>query len=240
MPALRIHYFQHVSFESPGYIEQWAKQHDHVQAFTRFYAGDELPRVADIDWLIVMGGPMGVYDTAQYPWLDNEKDFIRQCINEKKLVTGICLGAQLIAAALGAAVYPHTSKEIGWYPVHLTEAGKADSIFSELPDTFTVLHWHGDTFDLPKGATLLSSSSICRNQAFLFEEKTLGLQFHFEATPATLSLMIDNCRSELIPSVTVQDADTIASGTGFIENANTWLAKLLDKVSLLTNHKEPG
>ena len=77
MPALRIHYFQHVSFESPGYIEQWAKQHDHVQAFTRFYAGDELPRVADIDWLIVMGGPMGVYDTAQYPWLDNEKDFIR-------------------------------------------------------------------------------------------------------------------------------------------------------------------
>jgi GMP synthase (glutamine-hydrolysing) len=237
MPALRIHYFQHVPFESPGHIEQWAKQRHHAQTLTRFYAGDGIPPIADIDWLIVMGGPMGVYDTARYPWLDNEKGFIRQCINEKKLVTGICLGAQLIAAALGAAVYPHISKEIGWYPVHLTEAGKADSIFSELPDTFTVLHWHGDTFDLPEGATLLASSSVCRNQAFLFKERTLGLQFHFETTPATLALMIENCRSELIPSATVQDADVIASGTGFIENDNAWLDQMLDKISLLTNRK---
>ncbi len=239
MSSLRIHYLQHVPFESPGYIEQWAKQRNHIQTFTRFYAGDTVPDIADIDWLIVMGGPMGVYDAAEYPWLETEKRFIRQCIDENMPVTGICLGAQLIAASLNAAVYPHDCKEIGWFPVHLTEAGKA-GLFSELPDTFTVLHWHGDTFDLPEGATLLASSNVCSNQAFLYKDKVLGLQFHFESTPATLSGMIENCRNELIPSATVQDEAAIASGAGFITDTNTWLAHLLDKISLLTNRKEPA
>lgn len=239
MSSLRIHYFQHVPFESPGYIEQWARERKHIQTFTRFYAGDPLPNIADIDWLIIMGGPMGVYDTAAYPWLDTEKKFIRQCITDNMPVTGICLGAQLIAAALGAAVYPHTSKEIGWLPVHLTETGKISGLFSDMPETFPVLHWHGDTFDLPAGATLLASSDICRNQAFLFKEKVLGLQFHFESTPATLSLMIENCGHELVPSATVQDATAIAAGTGYIEDANALLARLLDKMALLTNRKEP-
>lgn len=238
MSSHRIHYLMHVSFENPGYIEQWAKQRNFIQSYTRFYAGDPIPDITGIDWLIVMGGPMGVYDSTEYPWLENEKTFIRQCINEDMPVIGICLGAQLIAAALNAAVYPHSSKEIGWFPVHQTDAEKA-GIFSDLPDTFTVLHWHGDTFDLPVGATLLASSNICRNQAFQYGDKVLGLQFHFESTPATLSGMIENCRKELVPSATVQDEAEIASGSRYITDNNTRLALLLDKISLLTIHKEP-
>lgn len=230
--TLRIHYFQHVSFETPGYINQWARQHHHAETYTRWYQPADLPDIDMIDWLVVMGGPMGVYEKNKYPWLEPEQAFIRECIHAGKTVLGICLGSQLIAAALGARVYPNQQKEIGWFPVQLTEAGKNCSLLKDLPDNSTVLHWHGDTFDLPAGADWLLQTAVCKNQAYLYQEKVLGLQFHFETTPQTLTEMIENCGHELIAASFVQNEPEIKNlAEQHIANNNQWLAGILNRLA---------
>ncbi|MBX3252557.1 MAG: type 1 glutamine amidotransferase [Chitinophagaceae bacterium] len=228
---MRIHYFQHVPFESPGYIQQWAEANRCSQSFTRFYEKYSLPDIAQIDWLVVMGGPMGVYDTEIHPWLEAEKKFIRLCIHAGKTVIGICLGSQLIASALGAAVYPNDQKEIGWFPVQLTEAARSSYLFGDFPGDFTVLHWHGDTFDLPGGATLLAESRACKNQAFLYGNNVLGLQFHFESTGDTLPLMIESCRHELAPALYVQREQELKDGSSAITTTNAMLAVILNRLA---------
>src|SRR5688572_23524659 len=125
---MRIHFIQHVAFESPGYLLQWAEEHQHTISFTRIYESPVFPSVDDIDWLIVMGGPMGSYQEDQYSWLKAEKEFIRAVIDAGKKVLGICLGSQLVAAALGAKVYPHVQKEIGWWPVKKTGTASANEL----------------------------------------------------------------------------------------------------------------
>ncbi|MFT3700913.1 MAG: gamma-glutamyl-gamma-aminobutyrate hydrolase family protein [Agriterribacter sp.] len=182
----------------------------------------------DFDWLVVMGGPMGVYDHDQYPWLKDEIFFLQQCIKAGKPIIGICLGAQLIASALGAPVYPNKEKEIGWFPVNLTDAGKRSPLFAGLPSSLTVLHWHGDTFDLPKDAILLAENAVCKNQAFVVGEKVLGLQFHFETTENTLPLMIENCGDELQTGPYVQTAEMLRKGFSHIRNNNQWLDTILN------------
>ncbi len=116
---MRIHYFQHVPFENPGSIQQWVESHGHSSSITQFFHDDALPRIEDVDFLIILGGPMGVYDQNLFPWLAKEKSFISEAIRQKKKVLGICLGAQLIASALGARVYPNAQKEIGWFPLKI-------------------------------------------------------------------------------------------------------------------------
>ncbi|MBX2925860.1 MAG: type 1 glutamine amidotransferase [Chitinophagaceae bacterium] len=227
---MHIHYFQHVAFESPGYIRDWAEKNGCTESFTLFYGKYSLPDVHQIDWLVVMGGPMGVYDTGAYPWLEEEKKFILSCIAAGKTVIGICLGSQLIAAALGAAVYPNRQKEIGWFPIQLTAAGKSCYLFSHFPEIFTVLHWHGDTFDLPAGAVLLAESRACKNQAFIYGNKVLGLQFHFETTGSTLPLMIGHCRHELVKDKYVQDEEELKEGFFHIPAAHAWLNTLLNRL----------
>jgi GMP synthase (glutamine-hydrolysing) len=138
------------------------------------------PPFRSIAGLIVMGGPMGVYEQERYPFLKREIAFIGEAIAAKKPVLGICLGAQLIARALGARVFPNRRKEIGWYKVRLTSAGKRDPLFLNSPAQPWVFQWHGDTFTLPKGARLLAASPLCRNQAFRHGSSVYGLQFHLE------------------------------------------------------------
>lgn len=231
MSKLHIHYFQHVSFENPGYIQDWAEANGHTQSFTRFYEEQALPELHNVDWLIVMGGPMGVYENDKYPWLGAEKDFIRSCIEAGKTVIGICLGSQLIAAALGEEVYPNKQKEIGWFDVQLTEAGKSSYLFDGFPGHFTVLHWHGDTFNLPQKAVLLAESAACKNQAFLYGNSVLGLQFHFEATTDTLPSMIEHCRQDLIRAPYVQEEQELRAGFTNIPANNAWLKTILDRMA---------
>jgi GMP synthase-like glutamine amidotransferase len=207
---MRIHYIQHVPFEGPASIGQWAQDHGHHLTSTRVYEKPEFPGLDAFDWLIIMGGPMGVYDEAQYAWLTDEKKFVRNAIDDEKTVIGICLGAQLIAEVLGAKVFKNHFKEIGWFPVELTPAA-ATSILNFLPDQFTAFHWHGDTFTLPEGAVHLARSQGCEHQAFLYKDRVLGLQFHLESTPQSVKDLADNCRDEIAPDTYIQSLGEILS-----------------------------
>lgn len=204
---MHAHYFQHVPFEGLGSIEHWLQQRRARIGVTRFYTGDALPNPAKVDFLIVMGGPMSVNDEDEYPWLMLEKQFIRDFIASGKPVLGICLGAQLIAGALGAAIYPGEQKEIGWWPIQRAE-NLPDNAFA-FPDNMTVFHWHGETFDLPENAVRLASSPACANQAFQLGENVIGLQFHLETTPASADDIVEHCRDELLKAPYVQTEEEI-------------------------------
>lgn len=195
---MRLHYFQHERFEGLGMIADWAKKHGHVLSCTPFFDENaRIPQLADYDALIVMGGPMGVYDEARFPWLKAEKAHIRAAIDAGKHVLGVCLGAQLIAASLGAKVAPHMHKEIGWFPVAMTDTGVTHPLLSGFNPAMTVFHWHGDRFDIPKGAVHLMSSAACDNQAFLYGKHVLALQFHIEMDAVAVRAIMAGCADEL-------------------------------------------
>jgi len=223
---MRAHYLQHVAFEGLGSIEPWLREAGYDITATRFFESAELPEPREIDLLVVMGGPMSVNDEADYLWLAAEKKFIAEAIRAEVPVLGICLGAQLIAAAIGGRVYPNKVKEIGWLPVHRVSENSAD-VF-RFPETTTVFHWHGETFDLPPGAVRLAESEACTNQAFQLGKSVIGLQFHLETTTVSAKSLVDNCRNELIAAPFIQSEESIlaASPARFLE-INGLMAELL-------------
>jgi len=206
---MRAHYFQHVPFEGLGSIEPWLKKSGFEITSTRFYESAKLPDLKTIDLLVVMGGPMSVNDEDRFPWLIAEKQFIWDAIAKSKPVLGICLGAQLIANALGAGVYPNKVKEIGWFPIQGIESN--DQPIFEFPESINVFHWHGETFDLPLDAIRLAKSDVCENQAFQFGKSVMALQFHLETTPASAQALVTNCQDELIPAPFIQTEEKILS-----------------------------
>ena len=155
---MRIHYLQHVPFEDLANMESWASSRGHALSKTRLFSGERLPPPSSFDWLIIMGGPMNIYEEERYAWLAEEKEFIKKAVYSGKIVLGVCLGAQLISDVLGGLVTKNRYKEIGWFPVRLTEEGQASPVFSSLPDRFPALHWHGDTFSIPPGASRMAES----------------------------------------------------------------------------------
>jgi GMP synthase-like glutamine amidotransferase len=202
---MRAHCLQHVAFEGLGSIAPWLQGAGYEISYTRFFESAVLPKLEEIDFLIAMGGPMSVNDEAQFPWLFQEKEFIRSAVQARKPVLGVCLGAQLIASALDAHVYSNPCKEIGWFPVRpVSMAEETPLRIFRFPPEVAVFHWHGETFDLPVGSVHLAASAGCRNQAFQFEASTIGLQFHLETTPESLRELVTNCRAELVPSRYVQ------------------------------------
>lgn len=205
---MRIHYFQHVPFEGLGSIEPWLLSAGFEISRSRFFESPELPDLRNIDLLVVMGGPMSVNDEDEFPWLVEEKAFIRAAIASRKPVLGICLGAQLIASAMGARIYRNQVKEIGWFPVQAIPAPNDSALFS-FPSTQTVFHWHGETFDLPPGAIRIAGSEGCDNQAFQLGGSVIGLQFHLETTPESARDIIAHCRSELVPARYIQSEEEI-------------------------------
>ena len=190
-----------------------------------------LPSPDSRDTIVLMGGPMSVHDISLHPWLVPEKTWLREQVRNGRKIAGICLGAQLLAETLGAHVFPSRVKEIGWMPVTWTD--EAREWLPELPRQTQVLHWHGDTFDLPEGATRLASTAVCRNQAFLLDN-TLGLQFHLEAGATECARMIEKCGEELHPVyATVQSADALlASACSREKEAKHWLRNILNRFIL--------
>ena len=221
-----IHWLQHVPFEGLGSIQSWAQTHNHVLLGTRFWAGDALPDPHEVKLLIVMGGPMGVYDERRFPWLSDEKAFISTVIKNHGAVLGICLGAQLLATVLGASVYKNKDKEIGWFPIRRT-AGVAHIFKRFVPEEATVFHWHGDTFDLPPDATLLASSKACKNQAFVSGDRLIGLQYHLEMTRDGIEKIILNCGDELIAEQWIQQEAEIRSGVKYMPSCSELLERML-------------
>lgn len=201
---MRIHVLQHVDFEDPGTIRLWAQAHGHDLAVTRLDA-DELPPPPEaFDLLVVMGGPMNIYEDEAHPWLAAEKAAIRAAVEAGKGLLGICLGAQLLCDVLGGTVTKGENPEIGWQPVTLTPEGAAHPLFAGFPATFTGFHWHGDTFSIPRGAAHAASSAGCAHQAFILGDRIAGLQFHLESAPANLVKLIKHCGSEIVPGPYVQ------------------------------------
>jgi GMP synthase (glutamine-hydrolysing) len=172
---------QHVPYEDPGLIAQVASRRDIELQPCHPYRGEPLPPWEEIDGLVVMGGPMGVSDTSEHPYLKPETELIAAMVHAGQPVLGVCLGAQLLAHSLGANVYPGERAEIGFGSVSLTPAGRNDPVLGSLgTETLPVVHWHQDTFDLPDDALWLARSALYPHQAFRVGEHAYGLQFHLE------------------------------------------------------------
>ncbi len=225
---MRIQYFQHVPYEGLGNIEGWIRSKNFVLSATRFFAADPLPKLDEIDWLIIMGGPMGSYDDKKYPWLTTEKRFIEASIKAGKKVLGICLGAQLIASVLGEKVYPHIHQEIGWFPLKLTAEGMESEVLRGFPTELLAFHWHGDTFSFPREASRLAETAACRNQAFAYGNNVIGLQFHLDVTRETVEQLIENCGAELVNSSYIQTPEQMLSPAAQFGNIQKYMYKLLD------------
>lgn len=228
---MNITLFQHVDFEGPAELASLLPSLGHQINLVRLYRGEPVPDAAGMDGLIIMGGPMGVQDSKDYPWLPDEISCIKAVLEARKPVLGICLGAQLMAVALGArvaamgagvgagvggGVRPH--REIGWFPLSRPQgsapASPGDKLAGALTrlQDLTVFHWHGDTFDIPPGALHLAESAACTNQAFRWGTQALGLQFHLEVNQEALGSMVRNGGHELTPGPWIQDAEELSQG----------------------------
>ena len=204
---------QHVDCEPLGTIEDALRGADLGFRYVQGYTGEAVPQqIGDAPGLIVMGGPMGVYERDRYPWLGDEMRLIAQAVAQGVPTLGVCLGSQLLAAALGANVRPGPQKEIGWYPVTRTEPGAADPLWSLLPERFVGFLWHGDVFDVPLGAVSLASSELTAYQAFRFGPSAYGVLPHMEVT------------EEIV-------RDWTAAFAGELEDASLDPAVILDGVS---------
>ncbi|MBB1127225.1 type 1 glutamine amidotransferase [Thiospirillum jenense] len=212
---MRIQVLQHVPFEGPAYLGDWATRHHHHLTINHLYTGDPCPTRDSYDWLIVLGGPMNVNDDNEHSWLTAEKVCINTAIEDGKTVIGICLGAQLIAQALGATVRRNDQQEIGWFPITWTDAAHQLPGCATLPKQLTAFHWHGDTFSLPPGAVHLATSTACQQQAFYYDGRVLGLQCHLEVTPISIAALC-TCTNEdeLIPAEFVQSYQELEMTAG--------------------------
>ncbi|MFQ5354181.1 MAG: type 1 glutamine amidotransferase [Thermodesulfobacteriota bacterium] len=176
---------QHVKAEGPGLIGAAARAEGFSLRTIRLFAGEKLPsKSREYSALVVLGGPMGVYDEADYPYIGDELLLIKSAFRLKIPVLGVCLGAQMMARAAGAEVRRGGTKEIGFYSISLTPEGRIDSLLLGLPSEFTVFQWHGDTFDIPEGAENLAASADFENQLLKVGSNSYGLQFHIEVTEA--------------------------------------------------------
>ncbi|MGA9009889.1 MAG: glutamine amidotransferase [Xanthobacteraceae bacterium] len=178
---------RHVAYEDLGLLAQILRS-EGWDASYRESANDDLgaPAIESADLLIVLGGPFGAYETDTYPFLAEEIAILERRLAQKRPTLGICLGAQLMARALGARVFPGSVREVGWGRVELSAEGRQSCLRPLAEDGAKVVHWHGDTFDLPSGAVRLASNDNYQNQAFAFGDEALALQFHLEADAATL------------------------------------------------------
>ena len=181
----------HIACEGPGWWGEFLDERGHHVRIVALDAGEPVPDMDRYDAVLVLGGPMNVDEEGRYPWLAAEKAAIRRRALSGRPIVGICLGAQLLARSLGARVAKNPVKEIGWSVVTLTEAGGRDPLFAGCDAFLPVLQWHGDTFDLPDGASLLATSTLCAHQAFRVGDRAYGLQFHVEATPTMIAEWAD-------------------------------------------------
>ncbi|CUH97714.1 hypothetical protein P22_3849 [Propionispora sp. 2/2-37] len=236
---MRIHYLQHVPFEGPANIVWWAHKKGHSLSGTHLYNYEAVPAMDQFDWLIIMGGPMNIYEEEKYPWLTYEKQFIKEAIDNGKAVLGICLGAQLITAVLGGRVTKNPVGEIGWLPVQFHAEAFQSPLFADFPDTCYVFQWHNDTFStLGAGAKCIASSIACNQQAFIYEERVVGFQFHLESNEESIATLLQHCSDELTGGLYIQNEAQIRDGMSHLTSANLLMDDFLDRLE--ANYSNPG
>lgn len=200
---MKLSVIQHVPFEGPAAIKEWTALHHIEMNIYELFNEDKLPRSKEIDFLVILGGPMSA-NSSEFKWMEKERQLILELINQNKPILGICLGAQQIAKALGSGIFQGAFKEIGWHVIQTT-TGR----FNFLPKELTAFHWHGEQFDLPGRAERLFSSEACENQGFLYNKNVIGLQFHLESTKESVHSLIENDREYMYGSKYVQSEQEI-------------------------------
>ncbi|WP_195509715.1 type 1 glutamine amidotransferase [Clostridium tyrobutyricum] len=228
---MRIHYLQHVPFEGPANIVNWAHKRGHKLTGTHLYNYEVVPNIDQFDCLVIMGGPMNIYEEDKYPWLKYEKKFIKRAIEVNKVVLGICLGAQLITDVLGGKVTKNPEGEIGWFPVNFKSKGIDSSLFKDFPEIMYVFQWHNDTFStLGSGVRSIAYSKACKNQAFIYKDRVIGFQFHMESTKSSIFSLIDNCEDEMTVGSYVQTSEKIKSKMNYLKIANSLMDDFLNQL----------
>jgi GMP synthase-like glutamine amidotransferase len=208
-------------------MEDWFRSRGHGLSCTKMYESPDLPSPQDFDWLVVMGGPMGVNEQAKYPWLAPEIELIQATMKQSKRILGICLGAQLMAAALGAEVKKNPHKEIGWFHVQSHTMGN-DPLSNLMPPRFRAFHWHGETFDVPKNARPLGSSEATICQGFQKGPRGLALQYHLELRPEDVGILTEACSDDLTPGPYVQDPEDFLEKSYQFDEANERIRQILE------------
>jgi len=208
-------------------MSEWFLSRGHELSCTRLFEEPALPVLDDFDWLVVMGGPMGVGDSSKFPWLIPEMNLIQSTIINGKRILGVCLGAQLMAAAMGAKVSKNPHKEIGWFSVNKT-GGENTAFTEDFPKTFDAFHWHGDTFDIPQGAEHLVSSAATSNQGFCVGRSALALQFHLELIAGDANRIAEACHDDLTPGTYVQQPEEFTMKKDLFKDANKLMGRLLE------------
>lgn len=207
----RVTCFQHIDCEGPGTLfNSFSAKGVQVEVLKPF-KGQEIPAHLG-DGLIVLGGPMGVYEEKQFPWMTKELAAIRRCLDSSLPVLGVCLGSQMLAHAAGGQVFRGAQPEVGWFPIELTHEGKGDPLLLGLPESFDAFHWHGDTFALPDTATRLAQSDLYRNQIFKVGRNAYGFQCHLEVTEAMAREWTNLYAKELTPQGGPNRPERILSG----------------------------
>lgn len=195
----KILVLQHIEVEPPGLIGEVLRSKGFELEYCHGYLGQEIPETLEAyEALVVMGGPMGVYEADQFPFLKKEMKLIDNALKHEKPILGVCLGSQLLAYVLGAKVYPGKQKEIGWYPVELCPDASGDGLFKNVPASFMGFHWHGDIFDLPAGASCLAKSDLTACQAYRFGLNVYGFLFHMEVSQEMIGKWTERFREELV------------------------------------------
>ena len=225
---MRIHSLEHQPAEGPAKIADWAASRGHTLTRTALYAAELPPALEAFDLLVIMGGGMNIYQHRDYLWLVQEKEFLRQAIAAGKPILGICLGAQLLADVLGGKVYQNPEKEIGWFPVRFIDRAAP---FATFPETMNVMHWHGDTFDLPPGSRLVADSVGCPRQAFVWGDRVVGLQFHLEMGAVNVADLANVAAEDLTPGRYVQSAAQLVETPADLPTAHASLFALLDELA---------
>ena len=221
---------QHVPFEGPAYLETWARDNGHTLRSVAVYDGAAFPDNDAYDGLFIVGGPMNVNEEEQYAWLAPEKEFIAGAVADGKPILGICLGAQLLSVVLGGRVEKHADKEIGWFEIELTSAGRESPLLGHFPSPSMAMHWHGDRFTIPPGAVHVARSGACEPQAFVYDDRVVGLQFHLESTDESIAALVQHCGHELTGGPFIQDASSIKQGSVHLPSAHALLVELLNRL----------
>lgn len=213
--------FQHEECEHLGVLSELLTSHNVSYRYVKLYEGESSPSLQGFDGVILLGGPMNVYEEDDYPFLKSENSFVKEALKRRMPTLGICLGAQLIVKAADAKVYRGDRKEIGWFEVSLTAEGVRDRVFRGVGERFTVFQWHGDTFDIPLGGVRLAGSALFPNQAFSIGGFCYALQFHLEVTHRMIQEWVKRYEDELA-SLTgqVDPDDMLRASAKHIEDLN--------------------